>query len=667
MLKVIATLVYLVLSFYTLSVQGAWAAVSPKPNILLLLADDLGYNDSGLYEDVDGEGPVHAMPNLQALGRDGVRFTRFYTESTCSASRVALLTGQYPLRQGFIPAGRGISPDVVTLADYLRAQGYRTHHVGKWHVGEFHRESLPAAQGFDTSLGFLNQWMLQGPNAEGRIPLRTPTYRNPWLLDERDTFRQYPGHLEDILVAHTIEKMQQAGKDNDDRPWFIYHAFLLPHTPLQADTAFAKNFPDTPEGKFKAQLAQMDHHLKQLFDALRQSGQWDNTIIIFASDNGSTARYGNSNAPFDGGKGEYDEGGIRTPLVIKWHRALVDSMPAQELQSLRRDPVSMMDIYPSLQAVTGSSFAGAGPSPFDGQPHLLPQVHKSGRAPDPTPRFFLSFDALSVFDDSYRRRLLRQWSGGQFTDESLLRYRQDGFIATRFDDWWSRLFEEESSPPFPDDSLPADDLADNKLAARLFDNFLGWYQAASKVPVHAETMTKADGHTAYRVSGSDFVRSPVNPAFAVAFAFTAKDVQSQQTLLSQPGLLQVSLERGTLFAVVHNLQVEIKDIQPNQCYRIILSGEFHDRHSRVQEALLPSYVHLLMNGKVVASSSGSIEDLTKVNINTPTYAGIRDEKDRYGLKGKISAPQFFVTQLLPDDPLLADNVKKIDAGLCDAL
>src|SRR6478609_7838934 len=144
MLKVLTPLVYLLL--YVLS---APAFADRPPNVLLLLADDFGYNDSAIYQDIFQQTPVAAMPTLEAFAKQGMRFTRFYTESTCSSSRAALLTGQYPARNGFMPVARGISADVVTLPEYLHTRGYSTHLVGKWHAGEINAAAFPEQQGFD--------------------------------------------------------------------------------------------------------------------------------------------------------------------------------------------------------------------------------------------------------------------------------------------------------------------------------------------------------------------------------------------------------------------------------------------------------------------------------------------------------------------------------------
>ena len=132
-------------------INGVLASVAATeelpPNILLLLADDMGVNDSGIYREDFQQIPVMTLPAIESLAKQGVRYSRFYTESTCSTSRAALLTGLYPAGLGFAPVGRGLSPDVITLPEFLRQRGYTTHHIGKWHIGEVNQEAFPWFQG----------------------------------------------------------------------------------------------------------------------------------------------------------------------------------------------------------------------------------------------------------------------------------------------------------------------------------------------------------------------------------------------------------------------------------------------------------------------------------------------------------------------------------------
>jgi arylsulfatase A-like enzyme len=200
--------------------------IKSPPNILLIVADDLGLGDLQSFAPASNT----ATPNIDALAAQGMRFDRFYTDSTCSASRAALLTGLHPARLGFHPVARGIAPDITTMPEWFRAQGYSTHHIGKWHIGELNAEAKPQAQGFDTSFGFLNQWFLQGPDANGKPVLKQPVYQNPWLVNESIGWRQYPGYLPDILTQHTSETI--TAMVATQRPWFIWYATLLPHGPL---------------------------------------------------------------------------------------------------------------------------------------------------------------------------------------------------------------------------------------------------------------------------------------------------------------------------------------------------------------------------------------------------------------------------------------------------
>lgn len=606
MLKVLTPLVYLLL--YVLS---APAFADRPPNILLLLADDFGYNDSAIYQDVFQQTPVTAMPTLEAFAKQGVRFTRFYTESTCSSSRAALLTGQYAARNGFMPVARGISADLVTLPDYLRSHGYRTHLVGKWHVGEMNAAAFPEQQGFDTTFTFLSQWLLKGPDAQGEQKLKQPTYNNPWLrktaTTEKLSYQQYHGHLEDILTEQTLSLIR---RENNEQPWFIYHAFFAPHTPLEPAERFAKQFDNSREGKYRAMLAQMDNNLQQIFAALKDSGEWDNTIIIFASDNGSPDKAANSNAPFKGVKTQYDEGGIRTPLLIKWHKQYAASQGMT-----RKDVVSIMDIYPSLVAALGKPSVDV--KNFDGISSLTP-VQPQLRT---TPLYFLSYGGLSVLSADGQHRLLREWDADKFTRTQLFAYDTSSLPVDTDSRWLEKIFN----------------LSD-KTETELFNDFLRWRNRLRVVPVYVKNGA---------VKGRDFLRTPVNPAFAVMLSFSAKNVVKKQSLLSQKDVLDLYLENGVVQGKVQGLSVKAKGLQANVCYTLVLSGEFHDKFSSVQGDIQTSRLRLILDGKEVDSASGTIDSFAAVDVTMPTQLG--------KVEGWVSEPLFYSTQLLPDDKPIASS------------
>ena len=172
-----------------------------KPNILVIMVDDLGYNDLAINNDntdID-------TPHMDQIARDGVRFTRHYATVVCSPARAAFLTGMYPERLGYIPNGPGISPEIITLPERLKEAGYTTWHIGKWHIGDLERTAWPDYQGFDHWFGFLNQWRLAGLHVDSELQMTTPRYNDPWLEGDAESGRFFPGHLENILTDKAIE------------------------------------------------------------------------------------------------------------------------------------------------------------------------------------------------------------------------------------------------------------------------------------------------------------------------------------------------------------------------------------------------------------------------------------------------------------------------------
>lgn len=319
------------------------AAMPNKPNVLLILLDDAGYSD------VAGFGRDDApTPNIRQIAAEGVRFTRHYADSTCRPARLALLTGREAARVAQNPDFRGISPDTPTLARTLKAAGYHTVHIGKWHLGDAVRDAWPDKQGFDQWFGFLNQFQLKGPDANGAFTKR-PTYIDPWLQSDHAPLQQYRGHLEDILAERVVAAIKNGAaikKDATQTPWFINYWLFAPHHPSTASDEFLKKFPATPEGKYRALLAQADAEIGKAIQALRETQQLDNTLIIIASDNGGTNQMLNNNFPFAGVKGQFREGSLRTPLIIRWPDRRSAGKTIDEI-------VAIQDIFPTVLAATG--------------------------------------------------------------------------------------------------------------------------------------------------------------------------------------------------------------------------------------------------------------------------------------------------------------------------
>lgn len=304
-----------------------------KPNVLLIVLDDFGYNDLAINNGSDSP-----TPTLDSIADTGMRFTRHYTESSCSPTRAALLTGLYPARLGFHPNGTGISQEIETLPDVLAANGYATHMIGKWHAGDAHREARPEHQGFQHWFGFINQLYLAGPDSKGEYRTARPTYNNPWLETETQPLRQYQGHLTDILTNKALQVIKDA-----QQPWFMYLAYYAPHTPLQPAQRFAQRFENTERGRYQALKAQADASINEIRQQLAASGELENTILVVLGDNGGTAAHYPSNLPFAGEKVFYGEGGVRTPLLMSWPEHW---QPQQTLDKT----VSVMDLFPTLLA-----------------------------------------------------------------------------------------------------------------------------------------------------------------------------------------------------------------------------------------------------------------------------------------------------------------------------
>lgn len=310
--------------------EASHAAMTP--NILLIVVDDLGYDDTSA---INSSGLP--TPNIRELAEQGVTFRRHYADSTCTPSRVAILSGRYPERSGFRPVGSEIPAEFATIAEQLKSAGYATYLTGKWHAGEERTQAWPQNKGFDHWFGFLNQWELSGEVTESNKGKRRPTYHNPMLREDGGALEKHTGHLTDLLTDRTvatIERLQAAGE-----PWFLYHAFLAPHQPIQPATRYAVQFPDTPEGRYTALIRQLDDAIGRILGAVDR----ENTLVVFVSDNGGTNNERNNNYPFYGRKSEMYEGAFRTPLIFSW--------PGTIPQGKFIDDVVMnVDIYPTLLA-----------------------------------------------------------------------------------------------------------------------------------------------------------------------------------------------------------------------------------------------------------------------------------------------------------------------------
>ncbi len=325
-----------------------------RPNIVLILADDLGYGDLGVY----GSRTI-ATPNLDRLAREGMRFTSFYANGPiCTPTRVALLTGRYPQRFGLhgglaVDSSWGLPAGTVTLPRLLRTADYETMHVGKWHVGHGAEEFRPLAKGFDGFYGFLHAHHLP------------KTYNHPRLRRGEDPEKVRSGHLTDLLTEEAESFLRrQAGSEE---PFFLNLWTFSPHKPAQPPRRWAERYDDTAEGRYAAQVSALDESVGRLLTVPDETGLSGDTLVLFSSDNGGArdlhgrrtegAPMNSFNGPLRGGKNQLLEGGIRVPLIVRWPGRVTAGAVSDAL-------AASFDLFPTLADTAGADLDGV---PIDGR------------------------------------------------------------------------------------------------------------------------------------------------------------------------------------------------------------------------------------------------------------------------------------------------------------
>lgn len=326
----IHTIALLTLGIYSSLIQGQTAT---RPNIVILLADDLGYADVGFHGCKD-----IPTPHLDSLSSTGVRFPQGYVSGVyCSPTRAGLLTGKYQQRFGheFNPGGReqGLPLSETTLADRLKKAGYATGLVGKWHLGALDKYH-PQERGFDDFFGFLG-----GAHTYFAASSKT-ILRGKQPVAEAE-------YLTDAFGREAVAFIEK----NRARPFFLYLAFNAVHTPMNADEARLKKFAhigDKTRRSYAAMLSALDDQVGRVMEKIRSAGLEENTLFFFFSDNGGPTMKGvtingSVNTPLRGSKRTTLEGGIRVPFVVRWKGKLPAGV-------VRQEPVIQLDVHATALA-----------------------------------------------------------------------------------------------------------------------------------------------------------------------------------------------------------------------------------------------------------------------------------------------------------------------------
>lgn len=357
----------------TAGTEGHTAGIKEPPNIVILMADDLGWNDVGYH------GSEIRTPNLDRLAGEGVRLDRFYAHPTCSPTRASLMTGKSPVRLGiFAPLSKnnptGLPLEESTLADRLKEQGYQTALTGKWHLGSRNRAYLPNARGFDHFYG----------HATGGVGFWDKVHGGGYDLQRNGRTVRDTGYLTHLIAEEAVNVIENR---DQDRPLFLFASFNAPHLPNEAPQETIDqyaNIENPYRRKHAAMVAEFDTAVGQIVAKLQREDMLENTIIWFMSDNGglidqsppewlpdwvletgvewafdveATPRFmefvrvnltegGSDNSPLRDGKASLWDGGMRVPSFVYWQGKLTPSKNEQM--------IAMQDILPTLLTLSGN-------------------------------------------------------------------------------------------------------------------------------------------------------------------------------------------------------------------------------------------------------------------------------------------------------------------------
>lgn len=331
--------VFFTLSFLFFLIHTKGQIKSDKPNILIILSDDQGYHDVGYYGTKDLK-----TPNIDALREDGIRMDNFYSNSpVCSPSRASIMSGKYPDMVGVPGLIRSIpndnwgflDPNAILLPEFLKSKGYTTGIIGKWNLG-LESPNLPNERGFDYFHGFLDDMMED---------YYTHVRNGKNFMRENYKVIEPKGHATDLFSDWAVEFIHKNSKEAS--PFFLYLAYNAPHFPVQPPQEWLRKVitenPGIEERRAKlvALIEHMDYGIGNVVKALKEDGIYDNTFIMFLSDNGGHLEDGSNNGPVRDGKESMYQGGLKVPAIIVWKGHIIPAAISKQVSLT-------MDIFPTI-------------------------------------------------------------------------------------------------------------------------------------------------------------------------------------------------------------------------------------------------------------------------------------------------------------------------------
>ncbi|MCG8413845.1 MAG: sulfatase-like hydrolase/transferase, partial [Pseudomonadales bacterium] len=437
---------------------------------------------------------------------------------------------------------------------------------------------------------------------------------------------QFEGHLTDVLTNSTIEFIES--KAGAESPWFLQVSYFAPHEPVEASTEFLEKYPNTEQGAYLALLEQLDASIGRILDSLESSGAADETIVVIVSDNGGTEQRYPSNTPYFGIKATYTEGGVRTPLMIRWP-------DASHAGTSYDHPVSLMDLYPTLLSASGVERMD---EDLDGQ-NLLRYIETNSTIQRPL--YWESYGNdnyfFSVLDSSHRYR----YSEGLLGRDVLMDLNQDEFGG------------------------PASVVEDAAVVNQLRSDYLQW-----RNDVHSlDTTFQAETERGLGVlTGDSLQRSPGHGGFTfgIGVQASANVTNSRQQIAYQDGLLDIHLSSGELTVTAQDTTLSAPFPMDGQCHSVILTAYYQARISWLLSNLeMQSPIQVMIDGQAVAEVVDRRELPKSADLTAPTYIGFTPlAGERNEFSGQLFEPVLFNHRVFANATGSQPSAASLAASLC---